>query len=327
MNSTETITIILAVLISFAISAGICPVLIPFLHKLKFGQEVRDDGPQSHIKKQGTPTMGGIAFIIAIVITSLIFGFSHPMIWPVLIMTVGFGIIGFIDDFLKVVKHNTKGLLPWQKLLLQFILMAGFCFYMMQFNELGTTIVIPFVKTVVDLKWFYPIFMFIVILGTDNGVNFTDGVDGLCASVTSVVATFLTVAALIMGRSELTPITAAVLGSLLGYLLFNVHPAKVFMGDTGSLALGGFVASAFIMLGQPLLIIIVGFVYLAEVISAVMQVGYFKITKKKYGEGRRIFRMAPIHHHFELGGWSETRVVAVFTIVTVLLCAVALLGI
>ena len=312
-----TNVIVLSVLISFAISFAATKLLIPFLHKLKFGQQVRDDGPKTHLEKQGTPTMGGIAFLIAIIITSVIFAFKYSEIWPVLGLTVFYGLIGFADDMLKIKKHNSDGLKAWHKLALQFVAMALFCFYMIKCGQLGTSIRIPFGGGIVDIGWLYPILLFFVILGTDNGVNFTDGVDGLCSSVTMVVAAFLTAAALLLKVDGITPITAAVFGSLLGFLFFNAYPAKVFMGDTGALALGGFVAASFLMIGEPILILIVGFVYFAEVLSSIIQVAYFKKTG-----GKRIFKMAPIHHHFELSGWSETRVVAIFTGVTILLALV-----
>ena len=315
-----TTTIILAALLSFALSAVLCKISIPILHKIKFGQVVRDDGPQSHLKKQGTPTMGGIAFLLAIIVVGAGFAIKYPTIWPVLILTAAYGIIGFIDDYLKVVRKNTDGLKPLYKLIMQFVLMAAFCFYMMKFNALGTVIHIPFVGVDVDLKWFYPVLLFFVILGTDNGVNFTDGVDGLCACVTIVVAIFIAAAAIVLGV-EIAPIAVIVAGALLGFLLFNAYPAKVFMGDTGSLALGGFVAASFLIIGEPILILLVGFIYFAEVLSSIIQVAYFKKTG-----GKRIFRMAPIHHHFELGGWSETRIVTVFTTVTIVLSLIAFLG-
>lgn len=312
--------IIAAVLIGFGISAAACPLLIPFLKKVKFGQQVREDGPQAHLKKQGTPTMGGLAFLLSVIVTSLVFIGKFPQIVPILFMTVGFGFIGFLDDYIKVVRKHSEGLNPKQKLLLQFILTAVFCLYMMKYSGMGTVIHIPFLNRDWEMGWLYVPMVFLVVLGTDNGVNFTDGLDGLCTSVTIMVATFFTVAAM-TALPEITPITAAVVGALLGFLLFNVYPAQVFMGDTGSLALGGFVASTALMLQNPLIILLVGFIYLAEVLSVIIQVTYFKKT-----HGKRFFRMAPIHHHFELGGWSETRVVAVFTIVTALLCLVAYLA-
>lgn len=312
--------VITAVLISFGISAVACPVLIPFLKKIKFGQQVREDGPQAHLKKQGTPTMGGIAFLFSVMLTSLFFMKSYPQIIPILFMTVGFGFVGFLDDYIKVVRKHSEGLNPKQKMAAQFVITAIFCFYMMKYSGGGTVIHIPFLHTDWDMGWLYIPMVFLVVLGTDNGVNFTDGLDGLCTSVTIIVATFFTVVAMTT-VSGIVPITGAVVGALLGFLLFNVYPAQVFMGDTGSLALGGFVASTALVLQNPLIILLVGFIYLIEVISVMIQVVYFKKT-----HGKRFFRMAPIHHHFELGGWSETHVVAVFTTVTALLCLIALLS-
>ena len=316
---------ILAVIIAFAISAALCPVVIPFLHKLKFGQQVRDDGPQAHLKKQGTPTMGGVVFVLSAIITSLFYMKDYPKIIPILFMTVGFGMVGFLDDYIKIVKKNSDGLSPKQKLLFQFVITGIFAYYLMTSNEVGTGMLIPFTGGVengfyLELGWLFVPALFFIVLGTDNGVNFTDGLDGLCTSVTILVATFFTVVA-IGENAGISPITGAVVGSLLGFLLFNVYPAKVFMGDTGSLALGGFVASSAFMMQMPLFIAIVGMIYMVEVLSVIIQVTYFKKTG-----GKRIFKMAPIHHHFELCGWSETRVVAVFSIVTAILCLIAYLG-
>lgn len=316
---------ILAIIIAFAISALLCPIIIPFLHKLKFGQQVRDDGPQSHLKKQGTPTMGGLIILSSIIITSLFYIPSYPKIIPVLFMTAGFGIIGFLDDYIKIILKRSEGLTPLQKLAGQIVITGIFAWYVLNSGEVGTDMLIPFTGGFEDGKFlslgilFVPA-LFFVTLGTDNGVNFTDGLDGLCTSVTILVATFLTIVA-IGEDMGISPITGAVVGSLLGFLLFNVYPAKVFMGDTGSLALGGFVVSAAYMMRLPLFIPIIGLIYLVEVLSVIIQVTYFKKTG-----GKRIFKMAPIHHHFELCGWSETRVVAVFSIVTAILCMVAYLG-
>ena len=316
---------ILAIIIAFAVSAILCPIVIPFLHKLKFGQQVREDGPQAHLKKQGTPTMGGLVFLTAVVITSLLYIRDYPRIIPVLFMTVGFGVIGFLDDYIKIVMKRSEGLNPVQKLIGQFIITGIFVYDLVCSGEVGTSMPVPFTGgfehgLYLNLGFLFIPFVFFVVLGTDNGVNFTDGLDGLCTSVTILVATFLTIIS-IGENSGISPITGAVVGSLLGFLLFNVYPAKVFMGDTGSLALGGFVSASAFMMQIPLFIPIIGLIYLVEVLSVIMQVSYFKAT-----HGKRIFRMAPIHHHFELGGWSETRVVAVFSIVTALLCLVAYLG-
>lgn len=316
---------ILAIMTAFAISALSCPVIIPFLHKLKFGQEVRKDGPQAHLKKQGTPTMGGIAILLSIIVTSLFYIKDYPKIIPILFVTVGFGAVGFLDDYIKIVMKRSEGLNPVQKLIGQFLITGIFAWYLLRSGQVDTEVLIPFTGgfkkgIFINLGILFVPFLFFVVLGTDNGVNFTDGLDGLCTSVTILVAAFMTVVSLREGKG-ISPVTGAVVGSLLGFLLFNVYPAKVFMGDTGSLALGGFVASSAFMMQMPFFIPIIGLIYLVEVLSVIMQVSYFKAT-----HGKRIFKMAPIHHHFELCGWSETRVVAVFSITTAILCLVAYLG-
>ena len=315
-------TVILPVIISFAISALLGPVVIPFLRRLKVGQTVRGEGPQAHLKKNGTPTMGGILIMIAVVVTSLLYVKDFPKIIPILFLTLGFGMIGFVDDYIKVVLKRSLGLRAWQKMVAQFIVAGIFAFYLTNYTGVSLAMKIPFLQNrYLDFGIFnIPVLLFIVV-GTANGTNFTDGLDGLASSVTVIVATFFTVVAIGTG-SGIEPITCAVVGALLGFLLFNVYPASVFMGDTGSLALGGFVAATAYLLQMPLFIPIVGFVYLAEVMSDIIQVSYFKMTG-----GKRIFKMAPIHHHFELCGWSETRVVTVFSIVTALLCLVAYAGI
>ena len=316
---------ILAIIIAFAISAMLCPIVIPFLHRLKFGQEVRKEGPESHLKKQGTPTMGGLIILTSVIITSLFYIRDYPKIIPVLFMTVGFGIVGFLDDYIKIVMKRSEGLTPFQKMAGQLIITGIFAYYLVHSKDVGTGMLIPFTGgfdkgLYLNLGLFFIPAVFFIVIGTDNGVNFTDGLDGLCTSVTILVATFLTVVA-IGERTGISPITGAVVGSLLGFLLFNVYPARVFMGDTGSLGLGGFVASRAFMMQIPVFIAIIGFIYLIEVLSVIIQVTYFKKTG-----GKRIFKMAPIHHHFELCGWSETRVVAVFAIITAVLCLLAYLG-
>ncbi len=310
-----------SVMIAFAISALLGPVIIPFLRRLKVGQTEREE-LKSHLKKTGTPTMGGLMILAGMLLTSLLFVKDYPKIIPVLFLTVGFGVIGFLDDYLKVVLRRSDGLLAWQKMLLQIVVTGIFAYYIINYTDVSLTMLIPFSSgKYLDIGWVALPLMFVAVIGTVNGVNFTDGLDGLASSVTVLVATFFTVVA-VGTASGIEPVTGAVAGALLGFLLFNVYPAKVFMGDTGSLALGGFVAATAYMLQMPLFIPIVGFIYMIEVISVMMQVSYFKAT-----HGKRIFRMAPIHHHFELGGWSETRVVAVFSIVTALLCLVALMAI
>ena len=314
--------ILISVMISFAISVLLGPVVIPFLRRLKIGQTERTEGPESHLKKNGTPTMGGILILISVVITSLLFVRQYPRIIPVLFLTLGFGLVGFLDDYIKVVLRRSMGLRAWQKFALQILVTSVFTFYLLHYTDVSLAMKVPFLEGIyLDFGWFNIPILFFVVIGTVNGTNFTDGLDGLASSVTVLVATFFTVVA-IGTNSGIEPITCAVVGALLGFLLFNVYPASVFMGDTGSLALGGFVAAAAIMMQMPLFIVIVGLIYLVEVLSVMMQVTYFKATG-----GKRIFKMAPIHHHFELCGWSETRVVAVFSIVTALLCLLALFGV
>ena len=313
---------VIPVIIAFVVSVVLAPVIIPFLRKLKVGQTEREDGVKSHLKKAGTPTMGGLIFLIATTVTSLFYVRDYPNIIPILFLTLGFGLIGFLDDYLKVVLRRSDGLLPMQKMFLQIIVTAVFAVYMILFTDVKLTLLVPFSGGhYLDIGWLAIPLMFLAVIGTVNGVNFTDGLDGLASSVTVMVATFFTVVA-IGNHSGIEPITCAVVGGLLGFLLFNVFPARVFMGDTGSLALGGFVAGTAYMLQMQLFILIVGLVYLVEVASVMIQVTYFKKTG-----GKRIFKMAPIHHHFELCGWSETRVVAVFSIITAILCLIALLAI
>ena len=313
--------VVIPVLISFAISVVLGPVIIPFLRRLKMGQTERTEGVQSQLKKAGTPTMGGVIFLIATAITALFYVGDYPKIIPVLFLTLGFGIIGFLDDYLKVVLKRSDGLLPWQKMALQIVVTAVFAFYLVNYSNVSLTMKIPFWSGhYLNLGWFAVPVLFFAVIGTVNGVNFTDGLDGLASSVTLIVAVFFTVVSLGM-NSGVEPITCAVVGGLMGFLLFNVYPAKVFMGDTGSLALGGFVASSAFMMQMPIFIAVVGLIYLVEVLSVIIQVTYFKKTG-----GKRIFRMAPIHHHFELCGWSETRVVAVFSVITAVMCMVALLA-
>lgn len=314
--------IVLPVLIAFALSAVMGPVVIPILRRMKMGQTEREEGVQSHLKKSGTPTMGGVIILASVVLTSVFYIKDYPKIIPILFVTVGFGLIGFLDDYLKVVMKRSDGLYPMQKMGLQILVTAVFAFYLVKFTDVPLTLLLPFSGGKYwNIGWLAIPLMFVAVIGTVNGVNFTDGLDGLASSVTVLVATFFTVVA-VGTKSGVEPVTCAVVGALLGFLLFNVYPASVFMGDTGSLALGGFVAATAYTMQMPVFIIIVGLVYLVEVASVMIQVTYFKKTG-----GKRFFKMAPIHHHFELCGWSETRVVAVFSIVTALLCLIALAGV
>ena len=314
--------ILLAGIISFVVAALLGPVMIPYLLRLKVGQTIRDDGPESHLKKNGTPTMGGVIFLISTIVASLFFmkSYSKIIIIPVLIMMVGFGLIGFVDDFIKVVLKRSMGLRAWQKFLLQFIFTCLFAWYMINVSGINLTLKIPFTGYVWDMGFMAIPLLFVVVLGTVNGANFTDGIDGLSASVTSVIAAFFAIASIVCDGG-IEPVALAFLGGLLGYLMYNVHPAKVFMGDTGSLALGGFVASTAYMLDMPLILILIAFIYLIEILSVIIQVSYFKIT-----HGKRVFRMAPIHHHFELGGMTETQVVYAFVLVTLFLSIIAYMG-
>ncbi len=308
---------IYAVIISFILGVIFCPTLIPVLHKLKYGQTERDDGPQSHLKKSGTPTMGGIAIIASFLVTSLMFLKNNYDGAVVCAVTVAFGLIGFIDDYIKVVKKRSLGLRAYQKIIFQFAVVVAFGFYM---KEVGTEILIPFTdRKTFSLGFLYWPFMAFVILGTVNGVNLTDGLDGLAGGVTLIVAVFFAIVSWAAG-SGITAVSGAVCGSLLAFLIFNAYPARVFMGDTGSLALGGFVAATALILKMPVFILIVGIIYLIESLSVIIQVGWYKKTKK------RVFKMAPIHHHFELCGWSETKVVTVFYTITAIACLVAFLG-
>lgn len=311
-----------AALTAFAISAILGPVVIPFLTRIKFGQTVRDDGPESHLKKNGTPTMGGVIFLGGMLLPALMQVPHSDKVVPVLILTFGMALIGFIDDYVKVVLKRAMGLKAWQKMSLQIVLSVAFGLYLTYMTDADMTMKIPFMNgTVADLKWLAIPFMIFVVIATSNGTNLTDGLDGLAGSVTLVISVFFCIASVMTGAG-VEGLAAAFAGGLAGFLLYNAYPAKVFMGDTGSLALGGYVAGMAYALHMPLIIILVGIIYVIEAVSVIMQVGFFKLT-----HGKRIFKMAPIHHHFELCGWAETRVVAVFTIVTALACVIALVGI
>mgnify|MGYP000317365944 CR=1 FL=1 len=314
-------TFVVPVLISFVLSVIMGPIVIPMLRKMKMKQTERVEGVESHLQKAGTPTMGGVMILASIVVSSLFYVKDYPKIIPILFVTLGFGLIGFLDDYLKVVMKRSDGLFPKQKFALQIVITAVFAYYLIHVTHTPLTLLIPFSGgRYWNIGWLAIPLLFIAVIGTVNGVNFTDGLDGLASSVTVLVATFFTVVA-VGTKSGIEPVTCAVVGALMGFLLFNVYPASVFMGDTGSLALGGFVASTAYMLQMPIFIIIVGMIYLIEVASVMIQVTYFKKTG-----GKRIFKMAPIHHHFELCGWSETRIVAVFSIITAILCLIALLA-
>lgn len=315
------------------------PVFIPWLRKLKFGQEIREEGPKWHQVKSGTPTMGGIMFVtgiaVSILVTAALFAlggnFNTEFARCILLfgVSLGFGSIGFVDDYIKVVKKRNLGLTAPQKFIMQVILAAIYVVVLYALGELNTGIKIPFTHIEWTMPlWLYIPFVMFVVVGVVNAVNLTDGLDGLASSITAVVAIFFTLVSYIIFKAYgVTVFSAALLGGLLGFLWYNKYPAKVFMGDTGSLFLGAAVALMAIDLQMPLFLIIAGFVYFMETLSVIMQTTYFKLTKKKYGEGRRIFKMTPIHHHFEMSGWKEKKIVAVFTLVTVVLCVIAWFGI
>jgi phospho-N-acetylmuramoyl-pentapeptide-transferase len=312
-------TAIYAVLISFVANIVLCPMLIPTLIRFKFGQYIQDDGP-AHAKKAGTPTMGGIMIIAAFLLSALIFARESPEALAVIGITVAFGFIGFLDDFLKIYKKHNLGLRAYQKFFAQIIISVIFIYFWSRTPGYSTEILIPFFpETVIDLGFIYPAFACLIFLSTTNGANLTDGLDGLAAGVTALIAVFFLFAAWIF-NSPILPVTGAAVGALLGFLLFNSHPARLFMGDTGSLALGGFVAATALMLQMPLFLLIVAFVYVMETVSVIIQVGYFRMTR------RRFFKMAPIHHHFEKTGWPETKVVAFFYVITAMACLLGYLA-
>lgn len=318
----EYIDIVRTIAISFLITLILGPIIIPLLKRLKIGQSVRDDGPQTHLKKTGTPTMGGIIILIALVITILTSDSKliNKDIYMLLFSTFGFGAIGFIDDYLKVVNRRSLGLRAYQKLIGQIALAVIIAFYHSSTSAFGTKLIIPFLPNqYLDLGPLYIPFIAFVVVSTVNGVNLTDGLDGLASGVTLIVLSFFGIVALNSSPS-IAIFSTALAGGCLGFLVHNAHPAKVFMGDTGSLALGGAVATIAILLNIPLLIPIVGGIYFIESLSVIIQVLSFKLT------GKRVFLMAPIHHHYEQKGWKETKIVAVFWIITVILCLIGILS-
>lgn len=301
----------------FALILG--PITIPILRRLKFGQNIRKEGPQSHLKKAGTPTMGGIIFILSTAIVMLIMRFNpsdEAMI--ALYAFIAFGVIGFLDDILKILKKDNEGLKSWQKMILLLIFSGAIAWY--GYTYLGSSIIIPFVNKEVPLGLLYIPFVIVYYTGATNAVNLTDGLDGLAATVTVLVLTFFGVVAFIMKQESIAVFSFVLAGGLLGFLKYNAYPAKVFMGDTGSLALGGAVATIALVLELPLVLFIVGGIYVIETISVILQVGSYKLR------GKRLFKMAPIHHHFEQEGWRETKIVTVFAVITVILCFIGFIG-
>jgi phospho-N-acetylmuramoyl-pentapeptide-transferase len=313
--------LIYSVLVAFFISILEGPIIIPILHKLKFGQSIREDGPKSHQKKTGTPTMGGIIFILSSFITmALVVKKPGDEAMIALYAFVAFGVIGALDDGLKIIRKKNLGLRAYQKMILLLGVSGWFAYYASTNPYIGTSIIVPFAHKTWNLGWFYIPFIIFYFTAVTNAVNLTDGLDGLATSITLLVMTFFALVSFAMGHYTLAIFCAVVAGALLGFLRYNAFPAGVFMGDTGSLALGGAVAAVALILKLPLLVIIVGGIYLMETLSVILQVASFKLT------GKRIFKMSPIHHHFELSGWHETKVVSVFCIVTVILCLFAFLS-
>lgn len=316
-------------IVSFAVTIVLALIIIPILKKIKVGQIERDDGPKSHLKKQGTPTMGGIIFIIGIIICTIIsylyyrkigeIDLSNRLI-PMLLLTIGFGIVGFIDDFKKLVLKNTKGLNPASKMMGLFIISLMYIIFMLKFSDHRTEILIPiWKKEIVFPIYIYIPFAVLVILGTTNAINLTDGVDGLASSVCSIIITCLTVISMINNTSLVSIMGSISVGAILGFLMFNLHPAKVMMGDTGSLFLGGLISCIALYLKLPLILIIIALIPILETLSVMIQVYYYKKT------GNRVFKMAPLHHHFELSGWNENKVVRVFSVITFLACVLGIL--
>ena len=315
------LTIVLPTVAAVVIALVAGHFIVPVMTRLKVGQTEREEGVKAHLAKAGTPTMGGLIFLIAALIVGLFYLPVNPKVFPVLWMTIGFGAIGFVDDYLKVVLKRSDGLIAWQKLLLQIVVTVVFALYMTKVSHISLKMLVPFTdRMTIDLGWVAIPILFLAVLGTVNGTNFTDGLDGLASNVTIVVALFFGLVSVIAFRVD-DPFSFAMIGGLIGFLFYNAYPAKIFMGDTGSLALGGYVIATAYMRQMPLYVIIVGLVYLVEVLSVMIQVLYFKKTG-----GKRFFKMAPIHHHFELSGWSESRIVTVFTKLTIVLAMIAFIG-
>lgn len=316
------------VLLTTFVIAVICGLItIPILKKLKVGQIERDDGPESHLKKQGTPTMGGIIIMLGIGIVTIAAYIYYRTVdvelarnlLPILGLTIGFGAIGFIDDFKKLVLKNTKGLKPSLKMLGLLIISVVYIIYLIKGLNLGTDTYIPILKEYVNIPIYaYIPFAILVILATTNAVNLTDGIDGLSSSVCTIIITCLTIIATTLGVKEIVIFGAIVIGAVLGFLMFNIHPAKVFMGDTGSLFLGGVISGIALYLKMPLILLLIALIPVIETLSVIIQVTYFKKT------GKRVFKMAPIHHHLELSGWRENQVVMLFSVITLIVCVVGL---
>lgn len=319
--SIETTITILA--ISFIVSVILAPITIPILRRLKFGQSIREEGPQSHMKKAGTPTMGGIIFLISIIATTVIVGNIYHLFTTqtvvMLLVLAGFGLIGFLDDGIKVIFKRNLGLTSLQKLIGQIVISIA-AFLLLRLGAFDTSLNIPFTDWSIDFGILYIGFLIFWLVGFSNAVNLTDGLDGLVAGTASIAFSAYGVIALFNEQEDVALFTFAVTGALLGFLLFNANPAKVFMGDTGSLALGGALALVSVLVKEELLLLLIGFVFVIETLSVILQVGSFKLR------GKRIFKMSPIHHHFELSGWSERKVVAVFWSTALIVALIAVLS-
>ena len=310
-------SILITILVACVITTILGPVFIPVLRRIKAGQSIREDGPKAHQTKAGTPTMGGLMIILAVVITCISMTIRQGVGSEMGILLVSFvlcGLIGFCDDFIKVVKKRNLGLTALQKLIFQIVIAVILAVYQSKVSSFGTSIYVPVVKEYIDLGWFYIPFVAFVLVAMVNAVNLTDGLDGLAGGCTAITALFLAITGAGIGYTSSSIFSAAIAGACFGFLLFNRYPAKVFMGDTGSLALGGALAAAAVMMNIELSRPVAGGIFVAEVVSDIIQVVSFKTR------GKRIFRMAPLHHHFELGGWKETKVVIVFWTITLLLC-------
>ena len=315
-------------LMSFFIAIVLGIIVIPILKKFKVGQIERDDGPKSHLVKQGTPTMGGIIIMISMVISVIganLYYRSQGMIdvannlITILLLTLGFGVIGFIDDFKKLVLKNTDGLKPKHKMLGLLIISVAYVFFLIKVVGIGTDTYIPIIKQYINIPIYaYILFAVLVILSTTNAINLTDGIDGLSPSICSIIITCLTIIGMNNNIQEVSIFGSIVIGSTLGFLMFNLHPAKVFLGDTGSLLLGGIISALALYAKVPLLLIVIALLPVLETLSVILQVAYFKKT------GNRIFKMAPLHHHFELSGWKESKVVIIFSLITFVLCVIGL---
>ena len=317
--------ILVTALVNVILTAGVGFLLLPVLRALKVGQSIREVGPTWHNYKAGTPMMGGLMFVLSTILVLLcnIPFMEDYSVFMVLILSLCFGFVGFLDDYAKLKKKQNEGLTSIQKAMLQMAVSALFLYVMYRTGNMSTELYIPFVNVSFRLHPIvYIFFSVFVLIGGDNAVNLTDGVDGLCATVTIPVMVFFTAAALAMGRFDLALLPAALVGGLIAYLFYNWHPAKVFMGDTGSLFLGGVVCALAFALDMPLILIFVGLIYIIETLSVILQVGYFKLT-----HGKRLFKMSPIHHHFEMCGWKEVKIVLVFSAVSAIMCVIAWLGI